>query len=95
MFDRNGVGIDDLAWIRRDQYVHYTTLAHQLGDPHDWPRFRHDLADAITAAFGLHPRRQRVLDLLDAVRTHHGPATNWPAFFDALWARRHEIRPDL
>ncbi|HVM21027.1 MAG TPA: hypothetical protein VM307_13795 [Egibacteraceae bacterium] len=104
MFDRAGIGIEDLPWIHRDQFVHYLQLAHALGDPHDWPRLREQLLQALTAAFGLDactngerltPSQQRALDVLDEIRPHHNPATHWPAFFDTLWTRRHAIRPDL
>jgi hypothetical protein len=103
MFDRPGIGVDDLAWIHRDQYVHYVQLAHTLGDPGNWPRFREDLRRALTAAFGLDnnaagrrvPSQRRALEVLDEIRRHHDPATDWPAFFDTLWSRRHAIRPDL
>lgn len=105
MFDRPGIGVDDLPWIHRDQYVHYVELAHALSNPHDWPLLRRDLLDALTAAFGLgrghrngYPftaRQRRALEVLDEIRHHHDPATDWSAFFDALWERRQAIRPDL
>ena len=105
MFHRPGIGLDDLPWIHRDQYVHYVELAHALSNPHDWPLLRRDLLDALTAAFGLdrghrngHPftaRQRRALEVLDEIRYEHDPATDWPAFFDALWERRHTIRADL
>ena len=105
MFDRPGIGLDDLPWIHRDQYVHYVELAHALSVPHDWPQLRRDLFDSLTAAFGLgrsdrngHPftsQQRRALAVLDEIRSQHDPATDWPAFFDALWQRRHTIRPDL
>jgi hypothetical protein len=105
MFSRPGIGIDDLAWIHRDQYVHYVLLAHGLSDADDWPRLREDLLRALTAAFGLdagvahddqrNPRQRHVLELLEEVRREHDPATDWPAFFDTLWSRRDVIRPDL
>ena len=104
MFDRPGIGLDDLPWIHRDQYAHYVELAHALSNPHDWPLLRRDLLDALTAAFGLGrgndtdrltPRQHRALEVLDELRDQHDPATDWPAFFDALWQRRHTIRPDL
>ncbi len=53
MFDRPGIGIEDLPWIHRDQFVHYTQLAYVLSDPQDWLRLRQDLMRALTAAFGL------------------------------------------
>ena len=105
MFDRPGISIDDLPWIHRDQFVHYVQLAHALSDAHDWPRLRDDLLGALTAAFALDvaavdrdrlttPQR-RALDVLDDIRSHHDPATDWSAFFDMLWTRRHAIRLDL
>jgi hypothetical protein len=104
MFEQSGIGVDDLAWIHRDQFVHYVELAHASSDPGSWPRFRKDLMRALTAAFGLHAgdthggltsSQRRALDVLDEIRPHHDPETDWPAFFDALWSRRHAIRPDL
>jgi hypothetical protein len=104
MFDRPGIGVEDLDWIHRDQFVHYVQLAHALGDPGDWSRFREDLMRALTAAFGLDaeyatggltPRQRHALKVLDKVWADHDPATDWPAFFDTLWNRRHAIRPDL
>ena len=105
MFDRPGIAINDLAWIHRDQFVHYIQLAQALSEPGVWPRLRTDLLRALTAAFGLdawdandvgltEPQR-RALDLLDEIRRHHDPSTDWPAFFDMLWSRRHAIRADL
>jgi hypothetical protein len=96
MFDRPGIGVEDLAWIHRDQFVHSVQLAHGLGDPANWPQFREDLRRALTAAFGLDaPSQPRALEVVDEVRRRHDPATDWPAFFDTLWNRRHAIRPDL
>jgi hypothetical protein len=92
------------AWIHRDQFVHYIQLAHALGDPGDWSRFREDLMRALTAAFGLDaeyatgqltPRQRNALEVLDKVWADHDPTTDWPAFFNTLWNRRHAIRPDL
>lgn len=103
MFDQPGIGIENLAWIHRDQFVHYVDLAHALSVPGDWSRFRQELLRALTAAFGadagsadgLTPRQHRAVQVLDDIRRQHDPATNWPAFFDMLWSRRHAIRPDL
>jgi len=105
MFDQTGIGIHDLAWIHRDQFVHYVQFAYARNDAGDWPRLRGDLLQALTAAFGLDapsvnghqltPRQRCVLELLDDIRREHDPATNWPAFFDTLWSRRHAMRPDL
>lgn len=103
MFDQPGVGVEDLAWVHRDQFVHYDELARALGDPGNWSRLRQDLLRALTAAFGLDagtgdgltPRQHRALRLLDEIRCQHGTATDWPSFFGTLWSRRHDIRADL
>lgn len=105
MFDQPGIGVEDLPWIHRDQFVHYVDLAHVLGDPEDWSRFRGDLLRALTAAFGLAaggvngdrltPAEHHALQIFDQVRYQHDPATDWAAFFELLWSRRHAIRPNL
>lgn len=51
----NGIGLDEVAWIERDQFVYYATVAFMLGDPSDWPSFRRDMLGALVAA-GLQPR---------------------------------------
>lgn len=104
MFDRPGIGVEDLPWIHRDQFVHYVQLARGLSDGDDWARLRLDLLRGLTAAFGhagathadeLTAWQDDVLELLDEVRHQHDPSAEWPAFFDTLWHRRHAIRPDL
>ena len=103
MFDRPGIGVEDLAWIHRDQFVHYVQLAHALGDPGDWSRLRQDLLRALTAAFGLDagtgfaPTQQQTgaLQLLDEIHRQHDQATHWPTFLETLWRRRQDIRGDL
>ena len=105
MFDHAGIGVDDLQWIHRDQFVHHVELAHALGDPDDWSRFRHDLLRALTAALGpdprgvngdrLRPREHHALEVLEQVRCKHDPATDWLGFSELLWSRRHAVRPDL
>ena len=105
MFDESGITSDDLGWIQRDQFVHYVELAYAMSETHVWPRVRDDLLQALTAAFGLDdgntggglptPLQSRALQVLDDIRRQHDPATEWPTFFDALWSRRHAIRPDL
>ena len=105
MFDRPGIASDDLAWIHRDEFVHYVELVHGLSEPQHWPWLREDLLGALTAAFGLDAGnvsdaqftspQQRALGVLDDIRRHHNPASDWPAFVNALWSRRHAIRTDL
>jgi hypothetical protein len=105
MFSQPGIGVEDLPWIHRDQFVHYVELAHALGDPDDWSCFRDDLLRALTAAFGpdpggvngdrLTPSEHRAVQVLEQVRCQHDPATDWPSFIALLWSRRHAIRPDL
>lgn len=105
MFSQPGIGIEDLPWIHRDQFVHYIELAHALGDPDDWSCFRDDLLRALTAAFGLDARSangdrvtthgHHALEVLEQVRCEHDPATQWVRFSEMLWSRRHAIRPDL
>ena len=110
MFDETGIGPDDLAWIRRDQYVYYLHLTYALSDPNDWPNLRRDLHCALTETFALdHPPPDpppdapepapeppaAALAVIDDIRDRHDPATDWPAFFDALWNARHHLRADL
>lgn len=97
-----GIGLQDLAWIQRDQFVHYVSLARATQDPDDWPTFRQALLEALTAAFGLDhepeghgARRTAAFALLDRTRPIHDPTEAWPGFMETLWARRHTIRPDL
>lgn len=106
MSDQPGITMDDLTWIRRDQFVYYLEMARALGDPNHWPRFRDDLLRALTAAFSLdvddpdagwtsHGNRQRALHVLELVASRHDPDSDWRGFFDELWASRGHIRPDL
>lgn len=95
MFDQPGIGIDDIAWIQRDQFVYYLEMERALGDPGDWSRFRSDLLQALQAAFGIDIDTEQVLELLDRMSTLHDPLTDWPAFFEALWGHRTQIRADL
>lgn len=110
MFEQPGIGIDEMAWIQRDQFVYYVELAHALGDTGDWPRLRDDLLQALTAAFGLEVdqpddptrardqrtcRQSRALMLLTEIRTRHDPDGDWQRFFDALWDARRRMRADL
>lgn len=103
MFDQSSIGIEDLACIHRDQFVHYLQLAHALGDPQDGSGFRQALLSALTAAFGLaagmdvgRPRREERpcgSSIRSACST--ALAADWPTFFGTLSSRRHDIRADL
>lgn len=102
MIAQRGIGVDDLAWIQRDQFVHYLTVARATTDPDHWPTFRQAVVEALTAAFGLdncadaHDLRQSTaIEVLDAIRSTCDPATSWPEFMASLWERRQTIRPDL
>jgi hypothetical protein len=90
------------AWIERDQFVYFVTMARELGDPEDWGTFRDQLVSALKAAWGLdaiwrnlpadrqaHRRAQRLAttyEIVDEVHPRHDPLTDWDAYFDALWA---------
>lgn len=98
MRNRHGISVDDLAWIHRDQFVHYLTVAREGHDPADWPIFRAAVLDALVAAFGLepdHPTPTGIVEVLDTIHQAHDPRDAWLEFMSALWARRHTIRPDL
>lgn len=102
MFDQPGIGMEDLAWIQRDQFTHYVSMARSTHDPADWPTLRAALVEALTAAFSLDDEfscRSGEVEVaravLDSVRHAFDPKVEWNEFEDALWARRHEIRPDL
>jgi hypothetical protein len=99
------------AFVERDQFVYFVTMAHELADPTDWPAFRDELVAALNAAWGLDtvwvelaPRAQArrtaerfqwAYALVDAVRRRHDPSTDWDGFFDALWAGRGPLREGL
>ena len=98
---RSGIGIDELAWVRRDQFVYYVTMARELHDPHRWPTFRLRLLEALEAAGGIawirvdrdlageqartDRRRRQALGLLERVRAGYDPAVCWAGFFEALY----------
>ena len=97
-----GMGVDDLAWIQRDQFVHYLGLARATHGAAEWPTYRQALLEALIAAFGLDHqtdghgvRRAAAVALLDTIGPTHDPVDDWHAFMETLWARRHVIRPDL
>ena len=92
------------AWIEREQFVYFVTMARELGDPGDWSAFRDQLVAALRAAWGLdtiwlhltgeEQQRRRssriatAYEVVDAVRGDHDPLTQWEAFADALWDAR-------
>lgn len=93
--------------LRRDQYVHYLTLARRLEPAGDWPRLRAALVGALRAAYALDGVRvdleplgeeARVLarltaarDLVDDCAAVHDPDQDWDAFFDLLWDGRGRL----
>ena len=93
-----GIGVEDLAWIHRDQFLHYLTVTRATSDPTDWPRFRDAVVEALEASFGLAPEETGpagALSVVEDVRRTHDPATDWQGFLDELWRQRRSIRPDL
>jgi hypothetical protein len=98
------------AFIERDQFVYFVTMARELGDPTDWPSFRRELVAALNAAWGLDTiwlevpadvqrrrtteRLGRALALVDELRTRHDPLSDWERFFDALWDARSRLRAE-
>lgn len=110
MFTQPGIGLEDLAWIRRDQFIYYVELERGLHDPRDWPGFRERLVEALMAAFALNlgpgvrgadgmreseGSRGRVRRLLEEVRAGHDPVLDWLGFREALWEARTRLRGDL
>lgn len=103
--DPNVIGTS--AWIERDQFVYFVTMARELSDPGNWGEFRDRLVAALRAAWGLDAlrlnlpaddqerrRAQRiaaVYEIVDAIRARHDPLTDWDAYFDALWAARSPL----
>ena len=93
-----GIGVEDLAWIHRDQFLHYLTATRATSDPTDWPRFRDAVVEALEAAFGLASEETGpagALSVVEGVRRSYDPATDWEGFMEALWHQRGSIRPDL
>ena len=99
----DGISVNDVAWIQRDQFLHYINGARRDGDPDDWASFRLVLADALDAAFGFEgadtpcpdAHRRAALDVVDRSRATSDPVSCWASFVDGVWAGRREIRPDL
>ena len=108
--DDDGTVVGTPAWVERDQYVYYVTMAHEGGDPADWPGFRERLVSALNAAWALDTvwthldpqaqqqrtaqRHRLAMVMLDQVRARHDPATDWDAFFVALWEARGPLCND-
>ena len=102
--DDDPEAVGSSAWIEREQFVYFVTMARELGDPADWPTFREQLVSALRAAWGLdtiwlhltadEQRRRRAsriaaaYEVVDAVRGARDPLTQWATFFDALWEAR-------
>lgn len=98
MKDHPGIGVDDLPWIHREQFVHYLTVARSTDDATDWPNFRPAILEALAAAFGLDAEEVRlrgVTEVLDAASRDYDPAARWSEFMEAVWAERHVLRPDI
>lgn len=99
----DGISGDDVAWIQRDQFLHYINGTRLHGDPGDWASFRLILAEALGAAFGFDnvdarsydAERLAALGVVDRTCATSPPTTCWQDFVDGVWARRREIRPDL
>lgn len=102
MFEVPGIDADDVAWIERDQFIYFTEVERELSDPNDWPRFKHDLARALTTALALPPMesdddtgasgiRPPVSALLDRIRRRHDPTFEWERFQDRLWQERGSL----
>lgn len=103
-FDDDPEVVGTSAWIEREQFVYFVTMARELGDPGDWSRFREQLVAALRAAWGLdtiwlhlngeEQQRRRAsriataYEVVDAVRRGRDPLTQWEAFSGALWVAR-------
>ena len=103
--DPNVVGTS--AWIERDQFVYFVTMARELGSPNDWQVFRDELVAALRAAWGIDAiwlhldaagqqgrRARRVslaYDIVDETRRHHDPSVDWDGFLEYLWSSRRPL----
>ena len=108
MFE-HGVGPEEIGWIQREQFAYFLEAERRITDPADWRTFRLRLVVALTASWGLDTRypahllrhellsipQRRALHLLDHIHLHRNPVSDWTAFREALWTRRHELRHDL
>ena len=97
-------GHQQFAWVEREQFAYYLTVAYMSADPNDWASFRRAIHGALVAALALNRHldavtpadqasdQQHALALLDDVRSRYNPAVTWAGFVLELWARRHEFR---
>lgn len=92
------------AWIEREQFVYFVTMARELGNPSDWQSFRDELVSALRAAWGIdavwlhldEPARKArrasrlacAYAVVDQARDNSDPAGDWDAFMAALWSLR-------
>ncbi len=100
--DRDDDGL--FAWIEREQFAYYLTVAYLTADPQDWPAFRRALHGALVATLYLDrhleaetpadeaPDQRHALQLLDDIRDRYNPAVTWAGFVLELWARRCEFQ---
>ncbi len=92
------------AWVEREQFAYYLTVAYMSADPTDWSSFRRAIHGALVATLYLDrhldadtpaheaPDQQDAVRLLDDIRDRYNPAVNWAGFVLELWARRREFR---
>jgi hypothetical protein len=93
-----GIGVQDLAWIHRDQFLHYLSVARATNDPADWPRFRGAVVDALEVALGLAPHEtgpDGAGSVVQDARRAHDPSDDWEPFIEMLWLQRGRVRHDL
>lgn len=102
MFEVPGIDAGDVAWIERDQFIYFTEVERGLSDPNEWPRFKRDLARALTIALALPAMESNddrgssgvsptVAAVLERVRRRHDPAVEWELFQDRLWQNRRSL----
>ena len=92
------------AWIERDQFAYYLTVAYMSADPTDWPSFRRAIHGALVATHYLDrhlaadaspedaPDQRHAMRLLDDIRDRYNPAVTWAGFVLELWTHRREFR---
>ena len=92
------------AWVEREQFAYYLTVAYMSADPTDWPSFRRAIHGALVATLYLDrhlaadaspdgvPDQRHAMRLLDDIRDRYNPAVTWAGFVLELWTRRREFR---